>query len=85
MLRWIIRFHKSTVPPDDRISVTKQSDCFCGGLYRITAALDRHIALALNDLHQRIVNIFREIYLALEAEIIQIKAALCFLLIFGGQ
>ena len=85
MLRRVIRLHKCTIPPDDRIAVSHEPNCFCCGLYHITAALNGHISLALNDLHQRIVDIFREINLALKAEIVQIKVMLRFLLIFGGK
>ncbi len=81
----IISFYKSTVPPDDGLAVPQEPHGFCSGLHRFTAAFNGHKTLALNDLHQRIVDVFREVDLALKSQIMLIKAAFCFLLVGGGE
>ena len=81
MLFRVVGFHKRAVPPYDWLAASKKPKSLCRGLNCVTAALNGHKAFALNDLHKRVVNVLREMYLAFEAEIVRIKAALCLLLI----
>ena len=81
----IAHFHKCAVSPDDRLAVAEKFHGFCGSLYCVSASLNKHKTFTLNDLHQRIINKFRELNFTRKSQIICIKTPFCFLLFGRGK